>query len=204
MLITYVLSHEQSNLVAEVASVKEIVEAISGNLETKQRGSFETLPEIKAYAQRIVARGRQKSLLNLAKLISAHAWLRRIGIHFSLLELTAQTSHHSLKRYSLSFHFPLLPGYYACRGELTLQKHAWSPSLSIAEPSSFSFGRVVADDSTAVTACSRGDLFTLKQQLRLGKATLGDVTRSNRSLMTVSTASAYSHNTTDAVEFSLQ
>ncbi|KAF5496651.1 Palmitoyltransferase AKR1 [Colletotrichum fructicola] len=73
------------------------------------------------------------------------------------------------------------------------------PFLSLVAPSVISLGCIVAEDSAAMIACGRGDLFTLKQQLKSGKATLGDITSQRWSLMT----SAIKGGSKEVVEFLL-
>lgn len=117
----------------------------------------------------------------------ASDYLKRLGLYFSLLEVSPDVVNPPNSDYSLSFHLRLPLGACALVGQVSWRKHCLSRSYSITGHSSIALGRIVSSDSPGVLACLAGDLADLKEHLASGAATLGDVTTTpvNWSLMTV-------------------
>lgn len=165
----------------EINLIKSLVIDLSHRLE----GNRNTEPALMALFPRNPLSQEHHHKLSYDVLFSPD-WVRWLGCHISLVKTSEVRSNGFFKHYVLAFQLPIVPGIYSLGGQIALHKAPYCQFLSIVAPSVISFGFMVAEDSAVMTACARGDLFTLKQQLKSGKATLGDMTSQRWSLMTVS------------------
>ena len=123
------------------------------------------------------------------------AWLVPFGAHGNIIQST--NSYYTTYSISMWSQLPLsgLFGRHRFAASFSLRLFPLCGTLSVINDGFLGIRRIVPDDGDIVTACTKGDLFTVQELFRAGKARPDDVTTSNSTPLRVRSPDLFSSYT---------
>jgi hypothetical protein len=106
-------------------------------------------------------------------------WSEALGIRGNVVQVKAPAFTDYAVFVRFEFALPGLVSPHSLTTQFAFRKFPLYRSLSLFGGGGIAIGRIVPQQSEIMSACQKGDLFTVRELFRLGKARPDDVTKDN-------------------------